>query len=413
MSGFRFLHAADLHLGSPFRGLALKDADVAQAFAAATRAAFSDLVTRALEEEVAFVVISGDVYDGDWKDNSIGLFFAREMARLARAGIPVFLVKGNHDAESVVTKTITLPDNVTVFSAARAETFEIEALQVALHGRSFPDRAVPENYAVSYPDPRPGWFNLGVLHTSADGRPGHATYAPCTVEELRLRGYDYWALGHVHEHEILARDPWVVFPGNLQGRSVRECGPKGAMLVDVQDGRVLSAERMIVDRARWAELAIDVGDVEDEPEALRLVEEALDPLSEAAEDRLMAVRVRLRGATPLHGRWTADPRRLSDEVLAALQRRHADAWLERLRLETRAPGGQAAADPGLSSIDLASMLDGLERDGDLAARAADLLATISAKMPGGMDQDDVPSAEDLDALLAEARDLVLARAGGS
>src|SRR6202167_2004705 len=152
---FTFLHAADLHLGSPFTGLALKDEEVARRFAAASREAFTDLVTHAIEGEVAFIVIAGDVYDGEWKDTSIGLFFNREVARLERAGIPVFLLKGNHDAESVVTKAISLPDSVHQFPTTKAKTFLIEDIKVALHGRSFPDRAVTDNYALAYPVPLP------------------------------------------------------------------------------------------------------------------------------------------------------------------------------------------------------------------------------------------------------------------
>ncbi len=173
MTVFRFLHAADLHLGSPFRGLAVKDPDVARRFAEAGRRAFSDLVSRAIEQEVAFAVIAGDVYDGDWKDNSIGLFFNRELARLDRVGIPTFLLKGNHDAESVITGAITLPSCVTHFTHDAPSTHRLEHLRVALHGRSFAKRAETENFALRYPDPLRGWFNIGVLHTSLDGRENH------------------------------------------------------------------------------------------------------------------------------------------------------------------------------------------------------------------------------------------------
>lgn len=414
MSAFRFLHTADLHLGSPLRGLSGKDPEIAKVFASATRGAFEDLVARAIEERVAFVVIAGDVYDGDWKDTSIGLFFARQMARLDHAGIPVFLVRGNHDAESVVTKTITLPDNVRQFSAARPETFEIEALKVALHGRSFPDRAVPENYAVSYPDPKPGWLNIGVLHTSCDGRPPHAVYAPCSVQDLQLRGYDYWALGHVHEQEIVSREPWIVFPGNLQGRSVRECGPKGAMLVDVEDGRVSDVRSLVLDHARWESLVVDVGDADDEAEVLRAIETAFAPAAEDAGARPMAVRLTLSGTTPLHPAWHGDPARIADEAQAALQRRHGDAWLERLKLATHPPGAPFESAAGdLAQLDLGAMLAGIETDAGVREKAEALLGQIATKMPGGVDEADAPRLDDLDQLLAEARDLVLGRAGGN
>ena len=162
------------------------------------------------------------------------------MARLGRAGIPVFVIKGNHDAHSVVTRSITLPSNVTVFGVRSAETHVIEHLGVALHGQSFADRQVPENLARDYPAPMPGMFNIGILHTSLTGRPPHADYAPCTLDDLRMRGYDYWALGHVHAFEVISQDPFVVYPGNIQGRNIRETGEKGAVLVSVSDGRSCS-----------------------------------------------------------------------------------------------------------------------------------------------------------------------------
>ncbi|MGF6232319.1 exonuclease SbcD [Inquilinus ginsengisoli] len=405
---FTFLHAADLHLGSPLTGLGLKDAEVARRFASASREAFSDLVTRAIEAEVAFVVIAGDVYDGEWRDTSIGLFFNREVARLDRAGIPLYLLKGNHDAESVVTKTISLPDCVSEFPTGRAGTFRIESLKVALHGRGFPDRAVPENYALGYPDPVPGWVNIGVLHTSCDGRPGHAAYAPCTVQDLASRGYQYWALGHVHEYEELSRDPWIVYPGNLQGRSVRECGPKGAVLVDVADGHIAGTRRLALDRARWAIAAIDLTGVEAEAGALRRIEEAIAPEAAAAEGRLLALRVRLTGSTPLHRRLTADPDRIADEVQAAANRIHEDIWLERLRIETVDP--HPAADDALAALDLSALLGSLEQDPQFQARAAELVATVASKLPGGIASDGPPFTSDLGALLEEARAMLVARA---
>ncbi len=219
-------------------GLASKDADVAAQFIEATRNALSTLVSKAIDLAVDFIVIAGDIYDGDWKDNKADLFFNREMARLQRAGIPVYLLRGNHDAVSVVTKTITLPDNVFEFPTNRPGTFRIDRLKVALHGQGFAERSATENLAIGYPRREQGWFNIGVLHTSLSGREPHAPYAPCSVDDLRSRGYDYWALGHVHQFEEVSADPLVIFAGNLQGRSVREVGAKGAVLVTVGDSHV-------------------------------------------------------------------------------------------------------------------------------------------------------------------------------
>ena len=405
---FRFLHAADLHLGSPFLGLALKDEDVAARFAKASRSAFEDLVTKALEEGVSFVVIAGDVFDGEWRDNSIAFFLNRQLARLSNHGIPTFFLRGNHDAESVVAKSLTWPDNVFEFSTRRPETHRIEDLRVALHGRGFPHREVVENYAVDYPEPLAGWFNIGVLHTAC-GRTGHENYAPCTVADLAARGYDYWALGHVHAFEIVSRDPWIVYPGNLQGRSIRECGERGAVLVDVADGVVDDVRRIVTDSARWAEIFVDAAPHSDETGLLRAVEAEVRVHAEAAEGRLLAVRVVLTGATTSHARFIADRDRLRDEVEAAAQRCADDVWLERLRIETVEPQ-RPPRDAALAEIDLAAALEKCEADIAVRARVTELVRTVKDKLPGGM-AEDANAALGLDSILTEARALALGRMG--
>jgi len=405
--GFSFLHAADLHLGSPLLGLALKDEVIARRFAEASRRAFTSLVTQAIDERVAFVLIAGDIYDGEWRDTSIGLFFARELARLHRDSIPVYIIKGNHDAESVVTSAITLPDSVTVFSTKKAETRLLEEKRVAIHGRSFPTREVADNWVLAYPEAKPGWLNIGLLHTSCDGRPGHASYAPCTLADMATRGYDYWALGHVHEFEIVSSDPHVVYPGNLQGRSVRECGPKGAVIVDVEDGRVTNLRRIVTDEARWAVLVVDAQPYETEAALLRALEKSFRTVAEAAEGRLVAVRVCLTGETALHRRLVADHARLADEVLAAAQRCAEDIWLEKLILETREPA--LAVGDALAGVDLAALLAGGDTE-TIIARFAEDLELVRSKSSGAK----LPfTGDDASMLIAQARALLLGRAGGA
>ena len=210
----RFLHAADPHLDSPLQGLEIHDGAPVEVLRGATRRAFENLVQLAIEERVDFLVIAGDVYDGDWKDYSTGLFFRGQMVRLRDAGIPVYLIAGNHDAASIISKKLTLPENVYVFSTRSAESKEVASHPVVIHGRGFPHRAVPENFARDYPPAISGKFNIGLLHTSLTGRPGHDTYAPCSELDLRDKGYGYWALGHIHQPEVISKDPWIVFAGN-------------------------------------------------------------------------------------------------------------------------------------------------------------------------------------------------------
>ena len=406
---FRFIHAADLHLGSPFRGLATKDAAVAQRFAEATRTAFANLVDKAIEEQVAFVIIAGDVYDGEWRDNAIGLFFNRQIARLDRAGIPVYVLKGNHDADSVVTKSVTLPASVHQFETRKPSTFRIDTLKVALHGQGFTDRAATDNLALGYPAPEPAWFNIGVLHTSLTGRPPHDTYSPCSVPDLVSRGYDYWALGHVHEYEIVSRDPAIVFPGNLQGRSVREIGPRGAVLVSVVDGAVSDIERLIVDDARWHEVQVDLGGLEALPDLWRAVETALAPIVHAAEGRPIAARVRLSGASPLVPWLLANRVNAGDEIQAAGHRASAEFWLEKVefRLQVEAPPVRATG-----SLDIGALIAEAADDPELAALAQQLIGEISARLPAGLGAQGGSVGDDLDSILAEAQALALQRIGG-
>ena len=210
-------------------------------------------------------------------------FFARRF--------PYYLIRGNHDALNVMSRGLPYPANVHEFSA-RGETKFIEDLQVALHGRSFAERGTKDEFLSGYRMRREGWLNIGVLHTSLEGTRGHDPYAPCTVAELRAFGYDYWALGHIHQGEIVERDPWIVYPGNLQGRSPRETGAKGAMRVTVEDGRIVAANPIALDAARWAHEFVDVAGAEDEDQALSLL-------------------ARRAGASLCGGRWPT-PRRARD-----------------------------------------------------------------------------------------------------
>ena len=403
---FTFLHAADLHLGSPLKGLALRDELLGAKLAAASRDAFVDLIDRALEEKIAFAIFAGDIFDGDWRDSAIALFFNRQIARLAKAGVPSFLLKGNHDADSVVTKSLSLPDLAQNFPTNRADTFELPEWRVALHGRGFSHRAESDNLARAYPAPKPGWFNIGVLHSSLDGRSGHAAYAPCSLDDLRAKNYDYWALGHVHAHEVVLSDPHVVYPGNLQGRHIRESGAKGAVLVDVVDGSVAGLRRLIVDRVRFAEVSIDSGLHEDMPALLRAIEGQARQETARAEGRILALRIKLSGETLLHAKLAGDPDHWRLEVEAAAQRAGEDVFLERLLVETRVPAAPARAQA--QDFDFAALLDECLGEAGLREAALAALASIEARLPGGTPV----LAGEIEDLLTEARDLALFRAQG-
>lgn len=302
----KFLHAADLHLDSPLRGLERYEGAPVDEIRGASRRALENLVDLAIKEDVAFVLLAGDLYDGDWKDYNTGLFFTRQVARLQEAGMGAYVVAGNHDAASQLTKALRPPKNVHIFSTRKPETVVIEEHGVAVHGQGYATRSVTEDLVRDYPLANPDLFNIGLLHTSLDGRPGHEPYAPCSIDSLRSRGYQYWALGHVHKREVVSADPWIVFPGNIQGRHARETGPKGCSLVVVEEGRVTRVEHRTLDVVRWMECYVDLDDVINLDEVYDRVGHALADALVEAEDRLLAVRLRLSGSCPVHGRLRAE-----------------------------------------------------------------------------------------------------------
>lgn len=333
---FSFLHAADLHLDSPLHGLSRHEGAPVEEIRGATRRALSGLVDFALSGKVSFVVIAGDLYDGDQNDYGTALFFHREMLRLREAGIPVVVIRGNHDAESVITKALTLPDNVIFLPVDKPGSFEVPGLPVTIHGQGFARPAVTENLVPGYPTGTPGRFHIGLLHTSLTGNPRHDPYAPCSLADLERKGYQYWALGHIHQPEVIRENPWVVYAGNIQGRKVNETGARGCYLVEVDDSLAVSRHEFVpLDVVRWEHLELDVSGFES-PESLRAgMSKVMAGAFAGAGDRLLAVRLTLEGATPLHGALHADPHRWQAEgVSVACEIDPTRIWFEQLKLAT-------------------------------------------------------------------------------
>jgi DNA repair protein SbcD/Mre11 len=333
----KFIHAADLHLDSPLKRLERYAGAPFEALRGATRHALENLIGLALAEEVAFVLIAGDLFDGEWRDydyNAV-LYFSRQMGRLNEAGIPVFLVRGNHDATTgSLARTMRLPANVTDFATDAPQTVCLGEHGVALHGQGYASPSVPHDLARDYPAARPGMLNIGLLHTSLTGRPNHETYAPCSVETLLGKGYAYWALGHAHTYERVREEPWIVFPGCAQGRNIIETGPKGCALVTCRDGAVDKVEFRALDVCRWLVCTVEVSGARTEDDVVETVLKHLRVEEEAADGRLLAARLRLIGACTAHGRLIGN-----HEVRAHLRSEvnyefNGRVWLEKIEVHT-------------------------------------------------------------------------------
>ena len=410
----KFIHAADLHIDSPLRGLDAHDGAPAARLRGASRAAFVALVELALERGVDLVVFAGDIYDGNWTDFRTGLFFREQLVRLTKTGIRVVVAKGNHDAESVITRQLPSVEGVHVLSSRTAETVDFADLGVAVHGRSFPERSVTEDLVPRYPQPLPGRFNIGVLHTSLTGSTLHDTYAPTSAAVLKARGYDYFALGHIHERQVVREaDPRIVFPGNLQGRHANECGAKGCEVVEVAGGRIVGAEFVPLDVVRWHRLAIDATAIDGIDALAARFRAVLDAATAGARDRLHAVRVRIEGESALDAVEAADPGALAAALRAAAQEADGvEVWVERVQVELRSPLDRGAAALRADAVgEVVRLVDELlADDAALAGWAQRALRDLNG-LPAGL-ADAEPARLDAAALraaLAEAESSVLAQ----
>ncbi len=331
MTLFKFIHAADVHLDSPLRGLSRYESAPAESIRDACRRAFENLVDLAIEEKAAFVLLAGDLYDGDWKDYSTGIFLSQQMGRLGQHNISVFSVAGNHDAANRMTKVLDSPANMRILSSRKVEIIKIDDLAVAIHGRSFGTQHVDENLVAGFAAAEKNMFNIGLLHTSLNGREGHAVYAPCSLNDLRSKGYQYWALGHIHKQEFVSEDPCVVFSGCVQGRHIRESGAKGCVLVTVENNDVSAVETYSLDVLRWGLCCVDLTDVSTMREVLECARKAIEKERISADGRPAAMRIRFEGTTAISDELAAYPERFEQQIKAlGAEIAGDDLWIERV-----------------------------------------------------------------------------------
>ena len=311
---FRFIHTADVHLDSPLRTLALKNEIMAELVANATRATFIRIINLCIEEQVDALIIAGDLYDGELTSMKTAAFFVNEMQRLVDAGIRAFILRGNHDAKSTITRHISLPDAVHVFSN-RGDRVLIKDLGVAIHGLSFAKPHVPESLLSKYKPAEPDMINVGVLHTSLAGSAAHDPYSPCSVEELHAQGYTYWALGHIHKREVHGTHPTtIVMPGIPQGRHINEAGPRSVTLVEIDDHHKVTITERITSGVQFERVEIDLTGVASWDELGTALDQALDAAVGGLQSEQMIVRLNLLGTTALSSVLRRDREELAYEV---------------------------------------------------------------------------------------------------
>ncbi|UES41951.1 metallophosphoesterase family protein [Roseibium aggregatum] len=412
---FKFIHTADIHLDSPLRSLALRNSDLAELIGDATRRALVTIVDVCIDEQVDALIVAGDLYDGDQTSMKTARFLASQMQRLHEADIATFIIRGNHDALSRITQELILPPSVTVFGG-RAHSVEIAKgdLALSIHGLSFAKPHAPESLLEKYHRPTPDAVNIGIMHTSLAGAPGHDLYAPCKMSDLHGWGFDYWALGHIHTRTQHAGDRIVIMPGMPQGRDINEAGEKTVTLVTVNDDRSLTVEERPSSIAQFERVSIDMSSAETWREAADLVEQKIAGARDRTRSQHLVARLRLTGRTRLS--WQL--RRDRDLLLAEAEQRAesmGNTWIEKIEIDTDAPEstpvGSATADPVL---ELGELIRGdIIHQHGVRQAVQDLVKELRDDLPPearGFSGDDEAAFEALvDQLLSEGSEDMLAR----
>lgn len=411
---FRFVHTADLHLDAPLKAIALRDPDLAREVGVASRTAFSRIVDLCIGEAVGFLLIAGDLWDGAYSSTKTPRFLKQELLRLKGAGIRCFIIRGNHDALARQTGELDLPDNTTLFGGRPStEELELDGQRVAIHGLSFREAHAPESLLPRYPAPRPGAFNIGLMHTSLNGSPGHDNYAPCGLADLEAHGYDYWALGHVHRRAVHAGRATIVMPGIPQGRDIGEAGPASVTLAHVADDRTITLEERPVACLRFDRTEVDCSGLANWADLLTSLDRAIQQAGQTprSEEHLV-LRPVLQGATALAWRMARDRDRLTEEAHAFAAA--ARVWVDKLEVRV-AEAGEGGGGAHLPAELVRTVLEDLPGDPGLAAAldaaARELLRDLPPELRDILGQEGEEMARHCHDLLGRGAPLVLAGLG--
>lgn len=374
---FSFVHTADLHLDSPLRSLALRDEALANLVGDASRIVLTRIVDLCIDEGVQALLIAGDLYDGAQTSMKTARFLASQMGRLTGAGIPAFVIRGNHDAQSRITRELVLPDAVTLFGP-RATVVETRwnGHDIAVHGVSFQHAHAPDSLLSRFGAPVAGAFNIGLMHSSLGGAEGHDPYAPCALADLHATGFDYWALGHIHARAEHRGPCTVVMPGIPQGRDIGEAGEKSVTLVRVGDTGAVTLQARAVAVARFERVPVDCTGLSDWADLVGALRGALAAARRQLDGETLILRPELTGATDLAWRARRDADLLREEAQTAADGL-GSVWIDKLDLALTRPGGIGA---GGAVGELAALI-GADTASALAPGALAELDRLQKKLP--------------------------------
>jgi DNA repair protein SbcD/Mre11 len=418
MKAFKFIHTSDLHLDSPFRGISEIDQDVSHSLIEATFNAFRSITDLCIKKNVLFLLIAGDVYDGENRSLRAQLRFRNELLRLRDAGIKVFIAHGNHDPLDGWSANLDWPENVYIFSGKKVESVTVEnqgEQASVIHGISFSTRKITSNLSRNFPK-RSGQakdvFSIGLLHCLVQGSSGHEPYSPCSLNDLISRNVDYWALGHVHNRQVLNKeDPVVIYPGNPQGLHPGETGPRGCYLVEVTPERNISYEFVETDAVRWSVEEFYIDDIPEEKELLTRLYSCIEDIRQRSDGRPIVCRLLLKGRGVLYS-FLAKKGVLDDLMLELREFEKGETpfiWIESLKNLTHPPLDRDSLikrDDFIGS--LLKMFEEMPRDQELRDQISKDLESLYGS-PGGRKYLEFPDDERLTSMLKKAESICLDR----
>ncbi len=373
--------------------MALRDDVLREQVQTASRIALARMVQFALDEEVAAFLISGDLFDGQERSAKTAAYLATQMERLSAAGIAVFYIKGNHDAENPVTGDISLPANVHIFDG-RGGKVQLGEHDIWIHGVSFRGKHAPESLLPKFDAPVRGAVNIAMLHSSLMGAAGHDPYAPCSVADLKAMGFDYWALGHVHKRQVHSDAPFVVMPGMPQGRDIGEAGPKSATLLRIDAGQINISE-VPTSAVEFRLSALDVTELADTDALRRALQSHVDAEARATVSDAGILRLTLRG---LHDQaWQI--RRDADmwaETAQSCAAQTGRLWIEKFSIEIEPPRASVGRTDAVA--ELAQLMDELRTDEGFVAVARAEVEQMMNLLPPDRKREIIPDEHAFNAL---------------
>ncbi len=341
MSSFSFIHTADLHLDSPFSTLHRKHPALAGILRSASFEAFDRIIGLCIERGVDFLLVAGDIYDGEDRSLRAQIRFRDGLRKLDEAGIVSVVVHGNHDPLNSWAATLEWPQKAHIIRD-RLQTVRVERDGLCLacvQGISYPRKEERRNLSRFFK--RNGTaFHIGILHANVGVNTGHEAYAPCDLNDLTAAGMDYWALGHVHQRAVLSKEaPVILYPGNPQGRNIRETGPKGCYLVTVDENRAVDLEFCPTHRVRWVTRDVPISACRSDQDLIDLLKRTCHEISEKGEELPAMARIILSGIGPLYRHFRRQG--FIPDLLEMLQEEGLSlspfVWVEKIEVKARPP----------------------------------------------------------------------------